>query len=57
MNSIFKGQLPWTLTFSYGRALQQAAMQTWMGEAANVVAAQKALIQRAQLNSAAAVGQ
>ncbi len=57
MNRLYKNQLPWTLTFSYGRALQQAAMQTWMGQATNVAAAQKALFHRAQLNSAAALGQ
>jgi fructose-bisphosphate aldolase, class I len=57
MNKLFKGQLPWTLTFSYGRALQQAAMQTWMGQSANVAAAQKALLHRAHLNSAAASGE
>lgn len=57
MNALFKGKLPWTLTFSYGRALQQAAMQTWMGRDENVPAAQKALYHRAQMNSAAALGQ
>ncbi|HEY9624134.1 MAG TPA: class I fructose-bisphosphate aldolase [Crinalium sp.] len=57
MNALFKDQLPWKLTFSYGRALQQAAMQTWAGQDANVSAAQKALHHRAQLNSAAASGQ
>jgi fructose-bisphosphate aldolase, class I len=57
MNNLFKEQLPWTLTFSYGRALQQAAMQRWMGQAANVAAAQKILLHRAHLNSAAALGQ
>ncbi|WP_404784107.1 class I fructose-bisphosphate aldolase [Altericista sp. CCNU0014] len=57
MNQQFKGQLPWTLTFSYGRALQQAAMQTWMGQEANVAAAQKVLLHRVQLNSAAALGE
>jgi fructose-bisphosphate aldolase, class I len=57
MNRLSKNQLPWTLTFSYGRALQQAAMQTWMGKATNVAAAQKDLFHRAQLNSAAALGQ
>lgn len=57
MNKLFKGQLPWTLTFSYGRALQQVAMQTWMGQSANVAAAQKALLHRAHLNSAAASGE
>jgi fructose-bisphosphate aldolase, class I len=57
MNRLFKNRLPWTLTFSYGRALQQAAMQTWMGKAANVTAAQKALLHRARMNSAAALGE
>jgi fructose-bisphosphate aldolase, class I len=57
MNHLFKGQLPWTLTFSYGRALQQAAMQIWRGQAANVGAAQSALLHRAQMNSAAALGE
>jgi len=56
MNQLFAGQLPWALTFSYGRALQQAAMQTWMGQDANVPAAQQALYHRAQCNSAAALG-
>ena len=56
MNQLFAGELPWALTFSYGRALQQAAMQTWMGQDANVAAAQKALYHRAQCNSAAALG-
>jgi fructose-bisphosphate aldolase, class I len=57
MNHLFKDKLPWTLTFSYGRALQQAAMQAWAGQAANVTAAQKALLHRAQMNSAATLGE
>lgn len=57
MNAIFKGKLPWKLTFSYGRALQQSAMQIWMGQDANVSAAQQALYHRAACNSAAASGQ
>jgi fructose-bisphosphate aldolase class I len=57
MNAMFKDQLPWQLTFSYGRALQQAAMETWNGQDANVAAAQKELYHRAKLNSAAALGQ
>jgi fructose-bisphosphate aldolase class I len=57
MNALFKDQLPWQLTFSYGRALQQAAMQTWNGQNANVSAAQKELYRRAKFNSAAALGQ
>jgi len=57
MNAIFKGQLPWNLTFSYGRALQQAAMQTWKGDDANVAGAQKELYRLAKSNSEASLGQ
>lgn len=56
MNALFAGKLPWRLTFSYGRALQQAAMQTWMGREENVPEAQKVLYHRAEVNSAAALG-
>ena len=47
---------PWTLTFSYGRALQACAMHLWMGQEANVAAAQSALHHRAQMNGLAAQG-
>ena len=57
MNQLFSHELPWVLTFSYGRALQQLAMKIWMGQDANVVEAQKALFRRAQLNSLASIGQ
>ena len=49
--------LPWRLTFSYGRALQRAALETWSGRPENVSAAQAELLQRARLNSLAAGGQ
>ena len=48
---------PWPLTFSYSRALQQAALSTWRGDAANVSAAQAAFAHRARMNSLAARGQ
>jgi fructose-bisphosphate aldolase class I len=48
--------LPWALTFSYARALQQPAIETWHGKAGNVEAAQNALHHRARLNGAAALG-
>ncbi len=48
--------LPWALTFSYARALQQPAIETWKGKTGNVEAAQKALYHRAKLNGAAALG-
>ena len=47
---------PWPLTFSYGRALQHAALTTWMGNDANVAAAQAALAHRAHMNGLAALG-
>ena len=48
--------LPWPLTFSYGRALQQLALEAWGGKAANRKAAQAQLYLRAKLNSAASTG-
>jgi fructose-bisphosphate aldolase, class I len=50
------GKLPWRLTFSYGRALQAAAMKTWAGKADNVPAAQSAFLLRVRMNSLAASG-
>ncbi len=49
--------LPWKLTFSYGRALQTAALVTWNGEADNVPAAQAAFTHRARMNALASLGQ
>ena len=51
------GPHPWQLSFSYGRALQDPAMQAWRGQPANAELAQKALLQRARLNSAATLGE
>ena len=48
--------LPWPLTFSYSRALQNPALKTWKGQAGNVNAAQKAFAHRAHMNSLAAQG-
>jgi fructose-bisphosphate aldolase class I len=50
------GGVPWTLSFSFGRALQSPALAIWKGLAANVAAAQAALLDRAQHNSAALQG-
>ena len=55
MNAMFK-DLPWPLTFSYARALQQLALDTWKGQPSNLAAAQKQLQHRARLNSAASTG-
>ncbi len=55
MNRI--GNLPWALTFSYGRALQASPQKAWSGKAENVPAAQRAFAHRAAMNSLAARGQ
>ena len=54
MNAL--GNLPWNLSFSYARALQEYPMKIWHGDAKNVAAAQKAFYERAKLNSLASVG-
>jgi len=51
-----EGRLPWVLTFSYGRALQQPSLKAWRGSNANVAAAQAALAHRARMNGLAATG-
>lgn len=48
---------PWTLSFSYGRALQQPTLKAWRGAASNVAVAQAALLHRARMNGLAATGQ
>jgi fructose-bisphosphate aldolase class I len=50
-------RLPWAVTFSFARAIQQPALEAWRGEAANVPAAQKALYHRADCNRAARRGE
>ena len=56
MNQILDENKSWNLSFSYGRALQQPAIKTWLGKSENVTAAQDALINRAKLNSLATLG-
>jgi fructose-bisphosphate aldolase, class I len=57
MNFRFKSQLPWALTFSFSRAIQQPALEIWQGKEANVAAAQKELLHRVQCNQAARNGE
>lgn len=47
------GPLPWALTFSFGRALHQPALEAWGGQAANVAAAQQVLLGQVARNWAA----
>jgi fructose-bisphosphate aldolase class I len=50
------GPLPWKLSFSYGRALQAAALKAWGGKSENVAAGQRAFAHRARMNGAASLG-
>ncbi len=50
------GPLPWQLSFSYGRALQDEALTAWGGKSENVARAQKAFASRARLNGLARAG-
>ena len=51
------GELPWRVTFSYGRALQAAPQKAWSGKLENVAAAQRAFAHRAMMNALATAGQ
>ncbi|MEO7028547.1 MAG: class I fructose-bisphosphate aldolase [Acidobacteriaceae bacterium] len=57
MNVRFKSRLPWALAFSFGRAIQEPALEIWHGQLANVAAAQQALYHRARCNRAARSGE
>lgn len=56
MNVAYKDQMPWALSFSYGRALQAAPLKAWSGKAENVPAAQAAFAHRAKMNGLAQLG-
>jgi fructose-bisphosphate aldolase class I len=51
-----EGPKPWALTFSYGRALQDEALELWRGRPENVARAQAAFAHRAWCDSAASLG-
>jgi fructose-bisphosphate aldolase class I len=55
MNAAY--DMPWKLSFSYGRALQAAALKAWGGKPENEAAAQAAFSHRAKMNSLAAKGE
>jgi fructose-bisphosphate aldolase class I len=50
------GPKPWKISFSYGRALQDPALEAWHGREENLAAGQTALCRRANCNGAASVG-
>jgi fructose-bisphosphate aldolase class I len=57
INTRCKSRQPWPLAFSFARAIQQPALEIWSGEESNTVAAQQALLHRAQCNRAARQGE
>jgi fructose-bisphosphate aldolase class I len=57
MNIRWRSRMPWVLTFSFSRAIQQPALDAWKGQEGNIVAAQKALYHRARCNGMARRGE
>jgi fructose-bisphosphate aldolase class I len=55
MNQI-KRKGPWSVSFSFGRALQQSCLKAYQGKESNIPAGQKALLARARANSEANLG-
>jgi len=56
LNALNQVTVPWSLSFSYGRALQQSCLRAWKGKDENIKAAQNALLLRAKANGAAQLG-
>ena len=56
MNAKYVDRLPWPLSFSFARAIQQPALEAWRGRVDNTAAAQSALFHRADCNRAARRG-
>lgn len=52
-----KGSLPWNVSFSFARALQEPCMKVWLGKEENIHVAQENFLKRARLNSLASIGQ
>ena len=57
MHVRFGARLPWALTYSFSRAIQEPALEIWKGDETNVQAAQRALVHRAECNRAARRGE
>ena len=54
--NLSEGPKPWKISFSYGRALQDLTLATWLGKKDKAPAAQRAYYHRAKCNAAAALG-
>jgi fructose-bisphosphate aldolase class I len=57
MHTLYKGKLPWPLTFSFARAIQQSALEFWMGKDENAKTSQQLLLKRAKLDNVARAGE
>ena len=57
MNAAYKDQMPWGLSFSYGRALQAGALKAWSGKKDNISAGAAAFAHRARMNGLAQKGE
>jgi len=57
MHTLYKGKLPWPLTFSFARAIQQSALEFWMGKDENAKTSQQLLMKRAKLDNVARAGE
>jgi len=57
MNAAYRGQMPWSLSFSYGRALQAGALKAWGGKPENTDAGSAAFAHRARMNGLAQKGE
>ena len=56
INENYGDQLPWAVSFSFGRALQRSCLDAWKGQDSNTKAAQEAFKLRAKANGAAQKG-
>jgi len=56
LNALSLGPRPWSLTFSYGRALQKSCLKAWLGKKENSKQMQQVLLNRAHANSLAQLG-
>jgi len=56
LNAMNQKPNPWSVSFSYGKALQKTCIVTWMGKAENKAAAQASLLARCKANSEACLG-
>ena len=57
LNFSFRAPMPWALAFSFARAIQQPALEIWLGKDENITAAQQAVLHRVRCNWAARRGE